>query len=720
MGTRSTCWLGALLASATAGAWAQPAALPGVVVEAASLPAGLRRAEINTLSGAPLAETPLSAGVIDAEEMRSRGVQSLSQAIRTEPSVGDGYNTVGFVESLVVRGFRLDSLLNYRRDGLPVSNYAPLATENLEAIEIVNGLAAAIGAGGTPGGLVNYRVKRPTDLPLAFASLEISERGSVLAQGDFGGRFGAGNAFGYRINVAAGERRPYAEDADGRRGFASGWFDWRLNERTTLVAEFDYSAVRQVSVPGFGLVDSDGDGVAETLPAPISPRQNLNAQPWSQPFDSRAGNASLRWLQELGSDWGLELRAAGQRIDTDDRVAFPDGCSAGAAYVYPGMCANGDMDLYDYRSEGERRRTGTLDAVLAGRLHAGGLAHELRLGARRTRYTERYPPLQAYNFVGFTNAYAPPLLPADPTPTTPTTSSSLDSVELAASDVLRAGPASLWLGARWVRLDRASARSDGAEATAFTQDFAVPWLAAGWQPWSGGFGYVSWGQGVEIESVPNRPQQFVNSGEVLPALKSEQLELGFKQVWPRGDALILALFSIDKPYGDDLVQPDGRLLRVGGARESRHRGVEAGGVLVAAPSLRVQAKAAWIDARTTRAVDPARIDKRTPNVAPFAAALSATWQVPAASGLQLSSLLAYSAAKPVTADNTVELSPYWQWDLTATCRWTWAGARMAATAGLENVTDNRYWRQAPTEAWGGTYLFPAPPRLARLSVSASW
>jgi outer membrane receptor protein involved in Fe transport len=45
---------------------------------------------------------------------------------------------------------------------------------------------------------------------------------------------------------------------------------------------------------------------------------------------------------------------------------------------------------------------------------------------------------------------------------------------------------------------------------------------------------------------------------------------------------------------------------------------------------------------------------------------------------------------------------------------------MAATAGLENVTDNRYWRQAPTEAWGGTYLFPAPPRLARLSVSASW
>ena len=82
------------------------------------------------------------------------------------------------------------------------------------------------------------------------------------------------------------------------------------------MAEFDYSSVRQISVPGYGLLDADGDGVAETLPSPITPRRNLNAQPWSLPFESRALAGSLRWQQRLSESWRLELRAAGQDIRT--------------------------------------------------------------------------------------------------------------------------------------------------------------------------------------------------------------------------------------------------------------------------------------------------------------------------------------------------------------------------------------------------------------------
>jgi iron complex outermembrane receptor protein len=121
----------ALVACGMASAQTDPTTLPTVVVETLALPAELRHVDLDTLSAAPLSETPLSAGVIGAERMRERGVHSLSQAIREEPSVGDAYNTVGYIESLQVRGFRLDSLLNYRRDGLPVSNHTPVAIENL-------------------------------------------------------------------------------------------------------------------------------------------------------------------------------------------------------------------------------------------------------------------------------------------------------------------------------------------------------------------------------------------------------------------------------------------------------------------------------------------------------------------------------------------------------------------------------------------------------------
>jgi iron complex outermembrane receptor protein len=709
----------ALVGCGAALAQSDPTALPQVVVERAAPPAELRRLGIASLSDAPLVETPLAAGVIDAEQLRSRGVQSLTQAIREEPSAADAYNTFGYVESLVVRGFRLDNLLNYRRDGMPVSNHTPLALENLESIEIVKGVAGVLGGSGSPGGLVNYRLERPTEVPLRMLLAEVSERGSVLAQGDFGGRLGGG-AFGYRINVAAAERRPYPQDADGRRGFVSGYFDWRVNEGTTLVAEFDYQALRQISVPGYGLLDGDGDGVAETLPPPISPRINLNTQPWSAPFESRAAAGSLRWLQQIGRDWRFALQAGGQRIRTDDRIAFPDGCSSGPAYVYPGLCGNYDVDIYDFRSDDERRRTGTFDAQLAGAAATGAVTHELRFGARRTRYTERFPPGQAFNYVGTINVFAPVVLPEDPTPATLNTESDLTSSELSASDVLRAGPASLWLGARWVRLERASVRSDGSEATAFDQDFVLPWLALGWQSWAGGFAYLSFGRGVEIESVPNRSDQFVNYGVALPALESEQVELGFKQVWSAGHALSLALFSIDKPYGDDLPQPDGRLLRVAGAKQSRHRGLEANGRLATGRWLRLDARAAWIDAKTTRAVDPAEVGRRTTNVARFAASLGAAWTVAAVPGLEATSFVNYSGRKPVTADNAVELPSYWQWDIAASYRWLWSGSRMTLAAGIDNVTDRGYWREAPTQYWGGTYLIAAQPRTARLSIAASW
>jgi iron complex outermembrane receptor protein len=722
---RGSNWLHrapALVLAAGAAAFAQepPATLPGVVVESMAPPPALRRIEINTLSNAPMAETPITAGVVTAEEIANRGVQTLSQAIRDQPSAGDGYNTIGFIETLVVRGFRLDSLLNYRRDGVPISNYTPLAVFNLEAIEIVNGPASVVGGAGTPGGLVNYRIKRPTETALAMLSAEVSERGTVLLQGDFGGRFGDGGAFGYRINAAAEERRPYPIDADGRRGFVSGWFDWRPGPKTTLVAEFDYNAVRQISVPGYGLMAVDDEDRGTVLPAPITPRQNLNSQPWSLPFESRAVAGSLRWLQQLGGSWRFELLAGGQNITTNDRIAFPDGCSAGPVYVYPGICANGDVDIYDYRSNDERRRIGTLDALLAGTATTGAVRHELRFNARHTRASERFPPLQTYNFVGISNVYAPVVLPDDPTPNVLNPELSQTVSELAASDVMRAGPGSLWLGGRWVRLQRSSALSDGSEAVSFDQRVLVPWAALGWQPWAGGFAYASYSKGVEIEVVPSRADQFVNYGAALPALKSTQVEVGFKQVAAGGDAFTLALFSIDKPYGDDIELPDGRLLRVAGAREARHRGLEASGVVGIGPALRVEARAAWIDARTTKAIDPELVGKRTTNVAPFAASLSAAWQVPGAPGLELSSLFLYSAAKPVLPDNSVELSPYWQWDLAASYRWLWSGYRMTLRGGIENVTNTLYWREAPTEAWGGTYLFPAQPRLFRLALAASW
>jgi iron complex outermembrane receptor protein len=87
-----------------------------------------------------------------------------------------------------------------------------------------------------------------------------------------------------------------------------------------------------------------------------------------------------------------------QRLDSDDRIAFPFGCSAENDYTR--YCSDGSFDLYDFRSEGERRSTDALDvAAQRGALTLGGLQHQVTAGLLRHALQARFQR-QAYNWVG--------------------------------------------------------------------------------------------------------------------------------------------------------------------------------------------------------------------------------------------------------------------------------------------------------------------------------
>lgn len=701
---------------------AQPVSVQSDIrVVAPALSPAEQSARVGGLSDAPVAETPQSISVLRAGALRDEGAQSLAAAIRSEPSVGNFYNTTGFIESLQIRGFLLDNALNFRRDGMPVSNYAPAGFENRQAIEVLKGVSGVQAGTSAPGGLVNYVLKRPTGAPLREVTLGLSERGTGLLQFDLGGRGGADNVLGYRINAALEERRPMADAARGNRQFVSGFFDWRLPARSLLEAEFEYQRSSQPSVPGFGLVDRDGDGVAETLPAPVNPRTNLAAQPWALPFEARNLVSSLRFSQALSDRWNWGLRVSRQNIRINDRLPFPDGCSSGPNFVYPGFCGNGDFDLYDYRSDNERRNLTYADTWLRGEFTIGQTRHEFSATLSQSTYKERFDPQQAYNFVGVGNLFNPVVLPPDPTPSSLNTQQDSRTTELALSDVIRFDDRwSLWLGLRHSRLDRSSERTDGSRATRYDQSFTTPWGALGYKPWQGGFLYLSAGSGVESEVVPNRPSLFTNAGVALPALRSRQQEIGYKQVLAGGGLASVSLFRISKPFSDDIVEADGRATRVAGGRELRHQGIELGWAGRLTRDWSVQAQAMFIDTEATRTIDPALQGKRTPNVAPFSASLATTWQVPQMPGMVWTQRLLYSDKKAVTRDNTVELPSYWQLDTWLAYRQKAGNTMLTWRAGIDNITDRRYWRDAPTQYWGGTYLFPAPPRTLRVSVSASF
>jgi len=701
-------------------AWAQTTTqrLDSVTVTSKAAPVlDVDRADVGGF-GQTLAKTPQSITVLGADLLAATSSSSLSQAIKLDASLADSYNTTGYVEGLSVRGFLLDAGTNFLRNGLPVSNYAPIAMENKERVEVLKGVAGLQSGVSAPGGLVNFVTKTPQRDAFTTVSLGADGNGGSKVHMDANTAWGG---VGVRVNLAAEDLHTQFDRADGKREFASVALATNVAPGTKISADLEYHHKKQPSVPGLGLLDTNGDGVADTLPASNYARLNLNNQSWSQPFEATSTNAQFAVDHQINADWQARLGLGLQRTVIQDRLAFPDGCSTGPNYVYPGLCGNGDVDIYDYRSEGEERSTWAWDAKLNGKLSALGVQHRVSLGLSGRNAKTELNPTQAYNFVGTTNINTPISLPGDGTALDLNTNSRERAIDASASLVsdLTATVQS-FVGLRTSHLSRSSERSDGSQAVAFEQTVTTPWAGLAWSPVASTMLYASWGQGVELEAVPNRPTLFVNAGEVLPALKSEQTELGVK--WQAHPRLLVsvAAFSIDKPFADDQPTASGIPLRVAGGKTARHRGVELSAVGQVDTQLSLQASLTLLDAKYTAAVDPSLVGQLVTNVPKTKASLFADYKIAAVPGLSINGLLTSESGKTVTADGSVALPAAWQLDAGLRYQNHLIGKVTQWNLNVENLTDRSYWREAPTQYWGGTYLFPSTPRTVRARVTVEF
>ncbi|MBK7507641.1 MAG: hypothetical protein IPI16_05485 [Comamonadaceae bacterium] len=342
---------------------------------------------------------------------------------------------------------------------MPISAETTVALENKQRIEFLKGTSGILAGTSAPGGLVNYAVKRPTATTLRTLRLETTSDGGLLAHLDLGGRFGEERRFGYRLNAVAADIQSYVPDANGKRGLLALAMDWRATGDTLIEGEFEYSRLQQPSVPGLSLLGN-------ALP-PANPFININSQPWSQPnqLDSFTGSVGIQ--QAINSQWRWQGVLASQRLKSDDRLAYPFGCfDAGAgAYYADRYCPNGDFDLYDYRSNNERRKTQSALLRVIGDVQTGSVRHNLNFGVQGTRYRETGEPQADNNMaVGTGNLFTLPELPQDPTFQDPYTTRKERSTEFFAFDAIQWTQAfQTWLGVRHSRLHRESAATDGSQ-----------------------------------------------------------------------------------------------------------------------------------------------------------------------------------------------------------------------------------------------------------------
>jgi iron complex outermembrane recepter protein len=659
----------------------------------------------------PLNKTPLQASVFSAEQIKDSGAQRLSDLIGFDPAISDAYNTEGYYDFLSVRGFVIDNRFNFRRDGLPINAETAIPLDNKSRVEILKGTSGMQAGTSAPGGLVNFVVKRPADAPLRSASIEWRQAGNVTGAVDLSQRFGVGQAFGVRLNAAAARLDPQVHSAQGNRHVFALAADWRLGADSLLEAEVETNHRSQPSVPGFSLLGNN-------LPAPADPSVNLNNQPWSLPVVFDANSASLRWQQRLAADWRFSAHVATQQLRTDDRVAFPFGCTDPApppdgTYYADRYCPNGTFDLYDFRSENERRRTDVIDLALQGKLQTGPLRHAFTTGLQRSKVRNRFQQ-QANNFVGTGNIDGAATTAPDPSLTDENTNRDERSTELYLRDAVAVNERlTVWLGLRHTRLERDSVRTDGSRPTSYAQSFTTPWLATSYAFAPEQLVYASWGQGVESEVAPNR-SRYVNRGEALPTLKSRQVEVGVKGSSERFEWNV-ALFDIQRPLFVDLGACD---VANSCARQvdgnQHHRGIEASGAFHEG-AWTLQAGTQWLRARREDSVTASNNGLKPVNVPALTLKVQAGYAVPAVPGLTLQGKVAHESGRIVLPDNSLGISGYTRVDTMARYERRLGGAQWTWRAGIDNLFDQHTWRESPYQ-FGHAYLFPLAPRTFRLSM----
>jgi iron complex outermembrane receptor protein len=656
----------------------------------------------------PLSRSPFSATVIGLGLLQDAAITGIGDLTRLDAGITDAYNAPGYWGQLAVRGFTLDNRYNYRRDGLPINAETAIAQGNKQTLEILKGTSGLQAGTSAPGGLVNLIVKRPRD-EINSISLGYEQDGSFGAAVDVGRRQGG---LGWRINASADRLDPSTHDSRGQRAMLAAAVEAQLSPGSLLEAEFEWSRQSQPSTPGFSLLGNQLPNANS-----IDPRINLNNQPWSLPVVMAGRTASLRYTQALGAELNLVVHGMRQRLDSDDRIAFPYGCSAEGNYDR--YCSNGSFDLYDFRSEGERRTSDALDVSVNGRAQWLGLGHQFNAGVLATRYQARFNR-QAYNFAGVGSIDGLSVVPANATLTDEQTNRDERSTEWHLQDAITLSPSwSLWAGLRNSQLRRDSVRTDGSRATHYSQSVTTPWLALSHAFNPRDLAYLSWGQGVESEVAPNRPQ-YSNAGQALPALKSEQIEAGFKH---NGGALgwQVAAFDIQRPawrdVGDCSIVPAGCARTADG--QARHRGIEAeADRRTGAWNLRASAMA--LQARRQGSADAGLNGLRPTNVPAASLKAQAAYNVAALPGLALLGFVSHEGARMVLPDNSIATPGWTKLDLGLRYSQKLAGAQsLVWRAGIDNLADRRAWKEAPYQ-YEHAYLYPLAPRTFHASVQASF
>lgn len=574
-----------------------------------------RKASASILGSAvPITVYPQSVRVFDQRQLEALNTTRLDDVLDLAGGVSRQNDFGGLWDKYAIRGFAGDEnagpdiLINRFSSNLGFN--APVDTATVERIEVLKGASAALSGRGEPGGAINIVTKAPLAHPHAAATASYGSWNSVRVTGDVGGPIGKG--LSVRLIGVGEEHDSFRKNVEGSRRLIAPSVSWQATDALRLLYQAEY--MHNESTLDRGIVGIAGNARA------MDRRTFLG-----EPSDGQISQKIL-WQQaslfaDLGSGIGLELggsqrdgslRGLGTMVDFGGRGLQANGRTAGRDRRYHDFSWN---DL-------------TLRAELTGSVRVLGLEHDLRLGVDRVRHfmdfrldRARGTPTRPILLIDLFEPVYGQALPVPPPGLSRT--ESLRSESVYAQDIVRSGPFTLLLGARWNSFCQdVTNRLTGNANLDTTNRGVTPRAALSWQVGNGLSLYTSWGESLRLN-----PSDGLST---FDAERSNSTEVGAKFTALSGRLTgQAALFDLEKR---NVLNPNATdpFVKTQIGRQ-RSRGAEAEATLNLIDNLYVTATYTYLDAKVRKDANPALIGTPLSNVPKNAWALFAVKDIGRAS-----------------------------------------------------------------------------------------
>lgn len=618
-----------------------------------------------------LQDTPYSMTVMTSSLIENAVAGDMDQIYKLNPlTQNSAPSTVYDTPYAVMRGFHTQQGVI---DGVRLSSALyGISMEEIERVEIFNGLTGFLYGPGNVGGTTNFVLKRPTAERRTDVSIGNYGGEQYFAHVDLGGPIDADGRFGYRLNAAYQDGDTEKDNQHLKKSLVSGALDWRATDDLLLQLE---AAHRDYKLDG-----ADSRFYFTGIKRPSSYDNDATHTPtWSyNDVETDRYGVNARWaLTE-------QLTARAAYLYKQDKRA--------SIYTYPLLQANNTFNVGVSKVAPNEMTAHGAYTYLDADFDTFGIGHKLTVGVSLDRYDVRqhadassYNIFSGYDLDGIASLPEPATAAIGMRPFY-TASKAENRNIVVGDDISFSEQWSALIGLNRSTLKNRSFNAAGAKTADYDKSDITPTLSLIYKPVPNASVYATYMEALEQGTIVGATYR--NRDEVLDPMISKQYELGAKGTF--GNVLLTAaLFRIEKAnqYSDDGT-PTGKYVQDG---LQVHQGLELSATGKLTDSLTLIAGGVWMDLSVEESNNPALEGKHPAGVAEKMAKLYAEYDVTALPGLTLSGGVFYTGGYYGDALNTDEIKSFVVGDIGARYATSIFNTPTTLRLNVTNVGGADYW-----------------------------